>query len=194
MKETLLFWTLNIALPVLIIGWIEVYNDTNPPGWFWAKSGDEWGKTAFVNPYWEKRIKVPLPFIKYSSRYHWVMFGIIVPIWLTLSITLTSWLLHYQLIPTGAHWYSARALLSVLTILAACQVGVMGLEDFFYFSYQSCFNWLEPHALRRVLHGDFAWFKDWIPLPFGFKFPGHWVACSAGALLLLYVRQRWIMH
>lgn len=190
--ETLWF-CYSVVMPIVIaVGLVEVYNDTNPPGWFWAKAGDEWGKTKFTNPYWEQEVEVPLLFIKYISRYHLVMFGRIVPIFMMLRVAEISSLTRYEVFPAGMPWYTS--LLSAIILFAAMQTAVMGVEDFFYFAVQSCFNWLEPHALRRVLHGDFAWFKDWIPLPFGIKVPGHWIFLPGVSIALLYIRQRWMMQ
>jgi hypothetical protein len=45
-----------------------------------------------------------------------------------------------------------------------------------------------------VIEKDFDWFKDWLPPIFGLNIPGHWLACPAGALILLYIRHYWIMQ
>ncbi|MDE2041204.1 MAG: hypothetical protein KGI59_02385 [Patescibacteria group bacterium] len=191
MKVSFLFWIANVLPIVILIAIIEIYNDTNPPGWFWAKQG-EWSKTKFVNPFWEQHVNLPVPFLKYLTWYHMVLFLLItLPYLILIQIPITSWLMSYQIFPANVSvgW----KVLSGLTLLGAIWFGISGFEDFFYFLIQSTFHWLEPHALRRVLHGDFAWFKDWIPLPFGLKLPGHWVFCPCTAILLLYVRQRWII-
>jgi hypothetical protein len=189
--STLIFWLANILLPCIIIGAIEIYNDTNPPGWIWRKEGP-WSETKFANPYWEEKMGLTVPFIKYMSRYHIVMFLMIVPAWLGISFTATSRALHYHVFAANGH--PLMHALSGIALFVAAQIGVMGVEDFFYFAIQSAFNWYEPHALRKVLiDKNFKWFKDWLPPIFGLNIPGHWVAMPLGAVLLLIVRQYWIM-
>jgi len=185
---TFAFWLIIVLTVATPIALMEIYNDTDPEGWFWAKRG-KWSKTKFVNPFWEERAKVPLPFIKYFTRYHAFVFVVIEPLTvLYLLVPLASALMQYDVLPDEATF--SQALVSKSALFVAIWLGVGGIEDFFYFTFQSLFGWYEPHALRRVvLDKDFDWFKDWLPPVFGLNIPGHWIFCPAASIALLLVRQ-----
>jgi hypothetical protein len=185
LKTTLLFWLVNflpvaIALAIFEI-WLEKYK-TGP-----------WGKTAFINPYWEEKLGWNVPFLKYLSRYHAIMFLRIMPLLFIMSMAFWGMILDYPIFPIEPSWFKVAA--SFLLLFSATWLGNSGAEDFLYFTIQSITGWREPHALRKVVvEKDFAWFKDWLPPVFGLNIPGHWVFCPVGAIVLLYIRQRWIMQ
>ncbi len=188
MKITLLFWVavfgpVAIALAIFEI-WLDVKHKVGP-----------WGKTVFKNPYWEKKAlqKWAIPFLKYISRYHVVMFLVVMPVLFAAGIVFWSKVLKYNVLPNGSSWL--MNLLSFATLFVAIWLGNSGFEDMFYFIIQSLTGWYQPHALRRVvIDKDFAWFKDWLPPIFGLNIPGHWVFCPSVAVLLLCIRQYWIMR
>jgi hypothetical protein len=180
-----MFWAVNFIPVALALAIFEIWLEKYKRG--------PWGKTEFINPYWEEKTGWPVPFLKYTSRYHAVMFTGVLPPLFILSMLIWSKTLNYQVFPDGSPWYFSA--LSLVLLLAAICLGNMGTEDFFYFAIQSLTGWREPHALRKVvIEKDFHWFKDWLPPIFGLNIPGHWLACPAGALILLYIRQRWIMQ
>ena len=183
-----MFWVFILSIPTLAVAIFEINLDMK------HKVGP-WGKTKFKNPYWEEKIlqRWPIPFIKYISRYHAVLFLEVLPVVFTLSIIFWSWALNSAVWPSD----SSRLIksLSFITLFIAVWLGNSGFEDMFYFIIQSLTGWHEPHALRKVvLEKDFDWFKDWLPPIFGLNIPGHWVFCPAAALLLLYIRHHWIMQ
>lgn len=184
MKDTLIFWVVNF-IPVSIILaifeiWLEKYK-TGP-----------WGATSFINPFWEKKLSIPVPFLQYISNYHAIMFSVVMPVLFIVSMWGWSMVLNYTVFTPNTTWYWSIA--SVSLLFAAIWLGNSGLEDFFYFAIQSLTGWHEPHALWKVvMEKDFAWFKDWLPPIFGLNIPGHWVFCPTAALILLSIRH-WIVR
>lgn len=190
MKTDIFFWAINFVPVAIILAIVEIYNDTGQG--IWAKTGP-WGATKFVNPYWEEKMPINVPFLKYLSRYHGLMFLVIMPVLFVASMLIWSNALHYHVLPIGAPWYMST--LSVAILFGAIWLGNSGLEDFFYFAIQSFTGWHEPHALRKVIvEKDFEWFKDWVVVSGRLSIPGHWIFCPVISLVLLYIRQRWIMQ
>lgn len=184
MKTTLLFWAVNVMPVALILAIFEIWLEKHKHG--------PWGKTEFKNPYWEEKLNWPVPFLKYISRYHKIMFLYVMPILFVGSIMVWGKVLGYPVFKESGPWYTN--VLSYAAFFLALWLGNSGSEDFLYFAIQSATGWREPHALRRVvLEKDFAWFKDWLPPICGLHIPGHWVACPTGALVLLYVREYWLI-
>ena len=186
MKKEIVFWAINFVPVAVVLAIFEIWLETT------HKQGP-WGQTAFINPYWEERLNWNVPFLKYLSRYHAVMFLLAMPIVFTTSIAVWSKVLDYPVFPSGRSWYIG--LMSLVMLLAAIWLGNSGLEDFFYFLIQSVTGWRTPDALQRVIfYRDFAWFKDWLPPILGINIPGHWLFCPTASLALLYIRHRWIMQ
>ena len=176
MKLTLLYWTVNFLPVALLLAIFEIWLEEK------HKQGP-WGKTAFINPFWEKKMPLPVPFLKYLSRYHGIMFLLVIPILFLISMFVWSKVLNYQM-----------SALSFVTMFVAIWLGNAGGEDFLYFAIMSITGWHEPHALRKVVvEKDMTWFKDWLPPVFGINIPGHWLFCPVGALALLLIRQYWIV-
>lgn len=159
--------------------------------WLEKHKQGPWGKTAFINPYWEERMNLRVPFLKYLSRYHGIMFLLVMPVCFITGIAVWSNVLDYPVSRVDSTWYLSA--LSYALLFVAIWLGNSGLEDFFYFLIQSITGWREPHALRKVvLEKDFAWFTDWLPPVFGINIPGHWLFCPFASLALLYIRHRWV--
>jgi len=186
LKTTLLFWAVNFVPVSIILAIFEIWLEGT------HKKGP-WGKTAFVDSYWEEKLNWKIPFLKYLSRYHAMMFLVVMPLLFTTGITMWSRILEYRVVPVGTSWFAS--ILSYSMMLAAIWLGNSGLEDFFYFLIQSLTGWRTPDALQRVIFKkDFAWFKNWLPPVFGINIPGHWLFCPFASLALLYIRQRWVMQ
>ncbi len=180
MKTALVFWTVNFVPVALLLAIFEIWLEEK------HKEG-MWGHTYFKTPFWEKKIKWQVPFLKYLSRYHLVMFLLILPVVFMGGMSVWSKVLHYPLINTDHTWYQND--FSDGTMFLAIWLGNSGLEDFLYFLIMSVTGWHEPHALRRVvIEKDHAWFKNWLPSIYGLNIPSHWVFCPVAAILLLIVR------
>ena len=185
MKSAILFWAVNFVPVSVALAIFEIWLETT------HKHGP-WGKTAFDNPFWERQLGWPLPFLNYITVYHAIVFLLVVPLTLTLGMAFWSKILGYQIFPVGCS--RSVGALSFTTLLVAMWFGNGGLEDFLYFLIQSITGWRTPDALQRVIfRKDMAWFKDWLPTVLGLSIPGHWLFCPSVAIALLYMRQRWIV-
>lgn len=185
MKTSLILWIASFAPISLILAIFEIWLERHKKG--------GWGDTKFKNPYWEDHMPLDLPFIKHWSRYHAVMFLVIIPPFLVSGIATISCISGYNAFLIGSHLHLRIA--SYALLFLAAWFGNAALEDFLYFAIQSLTGWHEPHALRKVvIEKDFAWFKDWLPTMFGLHIPGHWLAYPCTALVLLWIRQRFFMQ
>jgi hypothetical protein len=136
--------------------------------WGIAKFGIGWGQPLPADTFWGKPALEHVPWnivdVRLFTRYHLVMFLIKVPVVSALAVfvlqrsgllVLTNW----------SAW---------LTFMVACVLGVMALEDFLFFVFNSLFGAPYPHALARLLRGEANWHPRWID--FGlFKLPDFYV-------------------
>ena len=136
----------------------------------------EWSKTEFDHKFWGRKImgrnKLSRFIIgwvlekTYITPYHIVMFGGIIPL-VTIINYLVLWLTSGQ-VPTLYGWLFmtvAGTKIFAPLFVVAVWIGNLVLEDFLWFALQSLTGWREPHALSKLLHGEFAWHTKW----WGFK-------------------------
>ncbi len=174
--------------------------------WLEGFKAGPWGQTVFASPWWEKRIersesapkslkeKIKYIFIDgilritekdYFCRYHVVLFGGIIP-----AITMINYVVLWCM--SGNVWSIHGLLLMTIAgtkiftplFIVAVWIGNLVLEDFLWFAIQSLTGWREPHALRRLLHGDFAWHKKWWTF-FGLSVPRFYVTTPMIVAVLL---------
>ena len=152
--------------------------------WGIAKFNIGWGEPLPADTFWGKSALEHVPWnivdLRLFTRYHLAMFLVKVPALCVLAaFVLQRWMAHQ---PT--HWSSW------LAFVIACVLGVMALEDFLFFVFNTLFGAPYPNALARLLQGEADWHPRWID--FGlFKLPDFyvWMPIVIVCLLLLI---RWL--
>lgn len=127
-----------------------------------------WGESLPPGTSWGKPLLKEVPFNLVDplllTRYHFVMFFVIVPGLLAVSIfLLRNWTERPPV--TGLAW--------ILFIIAG-DLGVIELEDFLFFVFSSALHTPYPDALVRLFRGEANWHSYWMNFGF-FKLPAFYL-------------------
>jgi hypothetical protein len=165
------FYLLVIATVAIPFALFEV--------WGMAHYRVGWGDPLPPDTAWGKPLFKEIPFNladpRLLTRYHFVMFFVVVPVLLVASIVLLKrWAEHPP--ATGLAW---------ALFVIACVLGVMELEDFLFFAFSSVLQTPYPDALLRFFRGEANWHSRWIN--FGlFKLPDFYLWFPPIIALLLW--------
>ncbi len=126
-----------------------------------------WGKSLPPETSWGKPLFKEVPFNLVDpllfTRYHFVMFCVVVPGLLAASIfLLRRWAERPP--ATGLAW---------ILFIVAGGLGVMELEDFLFFVFSSVLRTPYPDALVRLFRGEANWYSNWMNFGF-FKLPAFY--------------------
>ncbi|MDE2037858.1 MAG: hypothetical protein KGI69_01370 [Patescibacteria group bacterium] len=129
----------------------------------------------FIDPYWSEHMQGPfIEFLKrvagkqYIKRYHYSMFGFVLPALYAGEWAVLAW---------HGHGGLAARLASPLMLMIGVCAGVMVVEDFLYFLLIGLFaKRLLPgkgfdEGAMLLLKGKVAWHTDWRPIAFGLGLP-----------------------
>lgn len=133
--------------------------------WGIGHFGVGWGQPLPQNTVWGKEIHLKLPWVSpvLVTRYHFTMFLILVP----LTVITLMWLLKGFLAYPLTTWWSC------VFFVVACELGVMMLEDFLFFVFNTWYGAPYPHALARLFNGEATWHAN---VNLGFcKMPGFYL-------------------
>ncbi len=169
------FYLLVVALVAIPLALFEC--------WGMTRFNVAWGAPLPIDTFWGKPVLTKVPFNLVGAvlltRYHFVMFFVLVPAALgTAILTLKGW---------AAHLPANR--LAWALFIAACVMGVMELEDFLFFVFSSLFASPYPHALARLLRGEAMWHTQQID--FGrFKLPTFYLYFPPVITFLVWIQTR----
>jgi hypothetical protein len=151
--------------------------------WGIARFNVGWGEPLPANTFWGKPVLEKAPFnlagAVLLTRYHFVMFFVLVPMALTVAILILK--------NSAAH--PPATWLAWIFFLIACVFGVMVLEDFLFFVFSSLFRSPYPHALARLLRGEATWHPQQINFGW-FKLPAFYVYLPPVIASLLWLESR----
>lgn len=146
-----------------------------------------WGESLPRDTAWGKPLIERAPFnlvgFQLLTRYHFFMFGIIVP----ASVIFLALLLRHLTARPPAHWYGW------LIFTVAGTLGVMVMEDFLFFVFSTLFDAPYPHALTRLFRGEAYWHPFQINFFGFFKLPAAYLWVPPLAALLLWLVPRFAL-
>lgn len=159
-----------IALPLAIL---EIWLEKFKAGW----------DSEFKHHFWGRKIEIKILLRMtdkaYITVYHFVMFGLLLP----MIFILESFFL-FNILKNGfwiTQFESTRFV--PLIFFFAVWLGVTVVEDFFWF----VLNWRYPEALGKLFKAELAWHTHWIGITKTIKVPRFYITGPIVVFILFII-------